>query len=307
MPASINTNLMALNTANNIQLDDRGGIDGLQLFSPSGVHIAGTPPPTSTTGTMFDHGWGAQFSYETGITPYPMPIPSLDTWAINPNNGFNNDASYDGDNLNGIVGGGFISFTPGVAGNNISYNDMNIAFSGEGNIVGVGGDTNDYLTIDEVKEDLILCLTGDGPIYLTATWTNMPTTTGGNNPNPPNPPVGPNPPGPGTLPAAPQGDIISIRTQDDAQRALERIDDAIVAKDKVRAHLGALQNRLENTVTNLTIQGENLQVSESQISDVDVSQEMTQFVRNQVMTQSAVAMLGQANSYPHMLMNLLTR
>ncbi len=66
-----------------------------------------------------------------------------------------------------------------------------------------------------------------------------------------------------------------------------------------------MQNRLENTVTNLSIQAENLQAAESRISDTDVATEMTQFVKNQILTQSAVAMLGQANSYPHMLMNLL--
>ena len=131
----------------------------------------------------------------------------------------------------------------------------------------------------------------------------MPDTTGGNQPNPPNPP-GPGP-NPNPSPDLPQGDIISIKTQEKAQQALGRIDNAIVKKDNVRAHLGAMQNRLENTVTNLSIQAENLQAAESRISDVDVATEMTQFVRNQILTQSAVAMLGQANSYPHMLMGLI--
>ncbi len=70
-------------------------------------------------------------------------------------------------------------------------------------------------------------------------------------------------------------------------------------------NLGAMQNRLENTVANLSIQSENLLTAESRISDTDVASEMTQFVRHQVLTQSSVAMLGQANSYPHMLMSLL--
>lgn len=101
--------------------------------------------------------------------------------------------------------------------------------------------------------------------------------------------------------------LINIDTQAKAQKALVRIDDAIVAKDKVRAHLGAMQNRLENTVNNLVIQGENLQIAESRISDADIASEMISFVRNQILTQSAVAMLGQANSYPHMLASLLNR
>ncbi|MBQ9537362.1 MAG: flagellin [Desulfovibrionaceae bacterium] len=96
-----------------------------------------------------------------------------------------------------------------------------------------------------------------------------------------------------------------ISTQNAAQAALVALNDAIVSKDKIRAHLGAMQNRLENTITNLTTQAENLQASESRISDVDVSTEMTQFVRNQILTQSAVAMLSQANSLPQMAMQLI--
>ena len=98
----------------------------------------------------------------------------------------------------------------------------------------------------------------------------------------------------------------SISTQDLAQQALDAITAAIVSKDKIRANLGALQNRLENTISNLQIQAENLQSAESQISDVDVATEMTEFVRNQILTQSAVAMLSQANSLPKMAMQLIS-
>ena len=97
----------------------------------------------------------------------------------------------------------------------------------------------------------------------------------------------------------------SISTQEGAQSSLDAINEAIVSKDKIRASLGALQNRLENTITNLSIQAENLQAAESRISDVDVAQEMTEFVRNQILTQSAVAMLAQANQLPQMAMQLM--
>ncbi|WP_300923152.1 flagellin [uncultured Desulfovibrio sp.] len=97
----------------------------------------------------------------------------------------------------------------------------------------------------------------------------------------------------------------TVSTQAAAQQALVGINDAIVSKDKIRAHLGALQNRLENTISNLTTQAENLQAAESRISDVDVATEMTQFVRNQILTQSAVAMLSQANSMQQMAMQLI--
>ncbi len=97
----------------------------------------------------------------------------------------------------------------------------------------------------------------------------------------------------------------SISTQQAAQQALEALNRAIVSKDNIRANLGALQNRLQNTITNLQIQAENLQAAESRISDVDVATEMTMFVRNQILTQAAVAMLSQANSLPQMALQLI--
>ncbi|HMM37796.1 MAG TPA: flagellin [Desulfovibrio sp.] len=97
----------------------------------------------------------------------------------------------------------------------------------------------------------------------------------------------------------------SISTQALAQATLDALQDAIVSKDKIRANLGALQNRLENTVSNLEIQAENVQAAESQISDVDVATEMTEFTRQQILTQSAVSMLSQANSLPRMALSLI--
>ncbi len=96
-----------------------------------------------------------------------------------------------------------------------------------------------------------------------------------------------------------------ISTQENAQKALVALDEAIVSKDNIRAHLGALQNRLENTITNLQTQAENVQAAESRISDVDVATEMTNFVKNQILTQSAISMLAQANSLPQMAMSLI--
>ncbi len=98
---------------------------------------------------------------------------------------------------------------------------------------------------------------------------------------------------------------INIDTQEKAQKMLTSLDIAIENKDKIRANLGAMQNRLENTITNITTQAENLQASESRISDIDVATEMTNFVRNQILAQSAVAMLSQANSMPQMAMQLI--
>jgi flagellin-like hook-associated protein FlgL len=96
-----------------------------------------------------------------------------------------------------------------------------------------------------------------------------------------------------------------VRTQSAAQEALDAITEAINTKDKIRADLGALQNRLENTMTNLTVQAENLQASESRISDVDVATEMTEFTRNNVLAQAATSMLAQANSLSQLALSLI--
>ncbi len=98
---------------------------------------------------------------------------------------------------------------------------------------------------------------------------------------------------------------IAVSSQHAAQLALEKINTAIQRKENIRASLGAMQNRLENTITNISIQAENLQASESRISDVDIASEMTEYTRNQVLTQAAVSMLAQANSLPQMALRLL--
>ena len=79
-----------------------------------------------------------------------------------------------------------------------------------------------------------------------------------------------------------------------------------MSKDKIRANLGAFQNRLENTIHNLQIQMESEQSAESRISDVDVAQEMTEFTREQIKTQAAVSMLAQANSISKLALQLFT-
>jgi len=97
----------------------------------------------------------------------------------------------------------------------------------------------------------------------------------------------------------------NILTQSAAQLALDALDTAIEHKDRVRASLGAFQNRLENTITQLNIQAENLQAAESRISDVDVATEMTEFTKNMILAQAATAMLAQANSISQLALTLL--
>ncbi len=100
-------------------------------------------------------------------------------------------------------------------------------------------------------------------------------------------------------------EVRHISTQSLAQNALTLITSAINTKAAFRAFLGAMQNRLENTITNLSIQMENLQAAESRIRDIDVAWEMTEFTRNLILTQAGVAMLAQANSLPQLALQLL--
>lgn len=107
----------------------------------------------------------------------------------------------------------------------------------------------------------------------------------------------------GALPA----ERISVSTQQSAQAALEQINQAIELKEKGRASIGAMINRLESTIDHLQGQLEQTRASESRISDIDVATEMAEFVGTQVITQAAVAMMAQANALPQMALKLLNQ
>ena len=90
-----------------------------------------------------------------------------------------------------------------------------------------------------------------------------------------------------------------------ASAAIATIDAAISTVSSFRGTLGATQNRLEHTINNLQVATENLSASESRIRDVDMAQEMTNFTRNQILSQAGTAMLSQANSVPQGVLSLL--
>ena len=98
---------------------------------------------------------------------------------------------------------------------------------------------------------------------------------------------------------------VNIATQTGADAAIATIDTAIQTVSTARAKLGAIQNRLEHTINNLQVAAENLTASESRIRDVDMANEMTNFVRNQILLQAGTAMLAQANAKPQAILQLL--
>jgi flagellin len=84
-----------------------------------------------------------------------------------------------------------------------------------------------------------------------------------------------------------------------------QIDTSITSVSSARSDLGAVQNRLEHAIANLGVQQENLTAAESRIRDVDVAQEMVNFTRLQILSQSGTAMLAQANQAPQSVLTLL--
>ena len=98
---------------------------------------------------------------------------------------------------------------------------------------------------------------------------------------------------------------IDISTQTGAQNAVDSIKNAINYVSGVRGDLGAVQNRLEHTQNNLSVMAENIQDAESTIRDTDVAEEMMSYVKNNILVQSAQAMLAQANQVPQGVLQLL--
>lgn len=98
---------------------------------------------------------------------------------------------------------------------------------------------------------------------------------------------------------------VSVSFATAASAAIASIDAAISSVTTQRANLGAIQNRLEQTINRLGVTSENLQAAESRIRDADMASEMISFTKNQILQQSGMAMLSQANSAPQSVLSLL--
>lgn len=98
---------------------------------------------------------------------------------------------------------------------------------------------------------------------------------------------------------------VDISTQPAAQAAIAAIDQAISLVSVERSKLGAFQNRMEHTISNLGIAAENLTAAESRVRDADMAKEMTDFTKNNIINQAATAMLAQANQLPQGVLQLL--
>lgn len=101
------------------------------------------------------------------------------------------------------------------------------------------------------------------------------------------------------------GEILSLRSPDEANRSIGVMDKALKIVNKQRADLGAYQNRLEHAIRGIDVGAENLQAAESRIRDVDMAREMVDFTKNNILTQAGTAMLAQANMKSQSVLQLL--
>jgi flagellin len=99
--------------------------------------------------------------------------------------------------------------------------------------------------------------------------------------------------------------LIDVTTQTAANDAIATIQTALDSVSTERSKLGAVQNRLEHTINNLSVAAENLTAAESRIRDVDMAQEMMEFTKNQILIQAGTAMLANANVRPQSVLQLL--
>lgn len=98
---------------------------------------------------------------------------------------------------------------------------------------------------------------------------------------------------------------IDIGTASGASSAIEVIKSAINSVSSTRGDLGAIQNRLEHTINNLSVTGENMTAAESRIRDVDMAEEMMNYTKNNILVQASQSMLAQANQTPQGVLQLL--
>ena len=98
---------------------------------------------------------------------------------------------------------------------------------------------------------------------------------------------------------------IDLTKADSARHAISVAQAAIDMVSSMRSDFGAMQNRLDHTINNLSVQTENITAAESRIRDVDMAKEMMAYTKNNILVQSAQAMLAQANQVPQGVLQLL--
>lgn len=283
-----------------LEINDRGLNDDIQIFTTSGKHIVGTRIE------------GNQSTWEqNNVTKSNFKDQVLTT-----QNGFNSDAVYnDDDLLSGEKSDPNAPFTGLI-------NDMNVKYSGDGNRQNGGPDLIEYVEIDEIKEDLILLVTGRGAFNATLSWDSMPELQ--LVPTPPNPPpysypieiatsanygdelkmvtINPTPSDSKSLGI----DTTALDPYELAELALSQFDQALEKINTYRGEYGAMHNSFNSISTSLATQTLNLEAARSRIQDADYAQEVSNMTKSQILQQAGNTVLAQANQIPEGVLSLLS-
>ena len=100
-------------------------------------------------------------------------------------------------------------------------------------------------------------------------------------------------------------DDVDVLTAAGANEAIQRIDAALTSTSELRSTFGAIQNRFESTIANLSVTSENLDASRSRIQDADFAAETAALTRAQILQQAGISVLSQANAQPQNVLALL--
>ena len=264
-----------------INLNDNGANDDIQVFTVDGKHLAGTPLSAGT--------WNSN-----GISN----STSIESTFFLPTNGYEPTASYDDSNL----------LTIGSA----TIDGNSISFTGDQN---ASGNLNETLTIASNAQPLIISVIGSGAFNVTASWTSLGNEGG------PTFTLGPvditatNQLGVGTdfieLTKTPATltdlglDGTSLQNESDAESALERIDSALQLVSESRAVYGAKINQMASAIRNNAIGFENISRSHSQITDADFASETALLTQAQIVEQASISVRAQAKSSDEQVLGLL--
>ncbi len=264
-----------------INLNDNGANDDIQVFTVDGKHLAGTPLSAGT--------WNSN-----GISN----SASIESTFFLPTNGYEPTASYDDSNL----------LTIGSA----TIDGNSISFTGDQN---ASGNLNETLTIASNAQPLIISVIGSGAFNVTASWTSLGNEGG------PTFTLGPvditatNQLGVGTdfikLTKTPATltdlglDGTSLQNESDAESALERIDSALQLVSESRAFYGAKINQMASAIRNNAIGFENISRAHSQITDADFASETALLTQAQIVEQASISVRAQAKSSDEQVLRLL--
>lgn len=295
-----------------ITIDSFSMDDDVQLFTRDGKHLAGTPVDGGST----DYTWVSK-----GITDDATATSKL----MSVSNGFNSGASYDGSDLN--EGGSSWALNGSETS---SYNGMSITYSGDGdryedastgaaNDGTVTSNSQERIRIDNVTEDLIVVVVGNGSFSGNLTWGSLPqpTTTPTVPPKQSKPlevvtsanygqpiqtdSLGPTPSDTKTLGL----DSTSLLTDGAIRTTMKALDAALNKVNSYRSDYGSKMNRYESNKSVLSQQSIATQAAQSRIQDADYAQEASQLAKAQIKDQGQNAVMKMANQSAQNVLTLL--